>query len=65
MHTALGVDLDAVDFAYRTGDDARMVLPALDLHGAVNKSMAGLGYIPSDFPDATSVTVVIEPETTA
>ena len=39
----------------------RFEMRALDLHGAINKSMAGLGQVPADFPDATLLTVTIEP----
>ena len=34
---------------------------AHDMHGAINKSLAGLGYMPPHFPDATLLTVSIEP----
>ena len=37
------VDLDAVDFAYRSGDDAKVVLPALDLHVPAGQTVALVG----------------------
>lgn len=37
------VDLDGVDFAYRSGDDAQVVLPALDLHVPAAQTVALVG----------------------
>ncbi|MHA3702073.1 ABC transporter ATP-binding protein [Jatrophihabitans sp. YIM 134969] len=37
------VDLDGVDFAYRTGDDAKVVLPHLDLHVPAGQTVALVG----------------------
>ncbi len=37
------VDLDAVDFSYRTGRDATVVLPALDLHVPAGQTVALVG----------------------
>ena len=37
------VDLDGVDFSYRTGDDAKVVLPHLDLHVPAGQTVALVG----------------------
>ena len=37
------VDLDAVDFSYRQADDARVVLPGLDLHVPAGQTVALVG----------------------